>query len=152
MKNRNIAARHGYRHLGRVPKMEKFNSLTIQRFCLQRQSEDLTPAALDLVQSWIKDVPDGWPQVQAIVNGIRGHWSWILALSHQPTIRIQLAHSYCIHTGGRIICSRPLPRWPCETRNSMARLVSGFYASPRNYDPSTKRIPLNAGDTHFGRK
>ncbi len=103
----------------------------------------------ELAERWTAGIPRGWQQVQAVVDRLK-----------QDYIRDDLARppQDCRHTVAHFLLeARRGPDyqfasatvWLLRSLGYSCRLVSGFYASPDDYDPRSRQTPVRADDVHF---
>jgi transglutaminase-like putative cysteine protease len=106
------------------------------------------PAAVALARSWADGAPRGWPQVEALVDGLRGHAVHDRGASAPPEcddvvadflLRSRRGPDYLFATSAAVLL---------RSLGYPSRLVSGLYADPARYDPRTRHTPVKADDVH----
>ncbi len=102
----------------------------------------------EAVEAWTADVPEGWRQVEAIVEHLRQE------CQHDPGAT---APEHCEDTVSHFLAAGRGPDYLFATTAAMmirslgypARLVSGFYADPRKYDRVAGQTIVEDEDVHF---
>ncbi|MHC4878574.1 MAG: transglutaminase domain-containing protein [Planctomycetota bacterium] len=102
-----------------------------------------------LAAQWTEGLPRGWSQINAIVTKLRSEY--VHDRDHQqgvdsvnPTAQFVLRDRRgpdFLFASAAAVMLRSL-EYP-------TRLVSGFYASPENYDATTGHTPVGSEDVHF---
>ena len=109
----------------------------------------LDPAVPPLVRSWVEGIPSGWGRIEAVVTSLRGHCSF----DQEAT-----APGGCPDVVGHFLLgSHRGPDHHFASAAAVAirllgyptRVVSGYHASPRRYDPESRQTPVVAEDVHF---
>ena len=111
----------------------------------------LDPGVKALVGSWADATPRGWSQVEAVVAGVRNH------CLHDRQAATALVGDQTDVVSGFLLGSRCGPDHHFATATAVAlrllgypsRVVSGYYAAPRRYDPRTHHTPVTSEDVHF---
>lgn len=107
------------------------------------------PEVRSLVDHWTADAAPGWPQVEALIAGLRSH------AEHDPAATVPADVSHPVRHF--LLESRRGPDYLFATAAALllpglgyeARVASGFYAAPERYDASSGQVPVRAGDVHF---
>lgn len=117
---------------------------------LRQTGDDFSSRQLqNLAHTWTRDIPEGWPQVCAIVATLREHYV------HDDTER---PPADCIHTAAHfLLASKRGPDYQfasaavvlLRSLGISARVVSGFYADPLHYDRRTRQTAVSKHDVHF---
>lgn len=104
---------------------------------------------LSLAKEWVRDVPDGWPRVQAICDRLRTHYTldreYRPAASCQDTVGDFLFESkrgpdYAFASAAAVLL---------RSLGYSSRVVSGFYADPNQFELKSRHTPVTANDVHF---
>ena len=119
------------------------------RYITLSQDYRIDPGVFDLVQEWIRDVPEGWPQVEAVVSRLRQEYE----LDRSATVsadcedvvaefllKTRRGPDYLFATSAAVLL---------RSLGYPSRVVSGLYASPENYDPRTRHTPIGLDGIHF---
>jgi protein-glutamine gamma-glutamyltransferase len=102
-----------------------------------------------LAEEWTRDVPRGWPQVEAVTQRLRADFE------HD---RSAVPPDDCLFsTGHFLLTSRRGPDYLFATSAALmlrslgysTRVVSGFYADPDKYDRRQRHTPVHRDDVHF---
>jgi len=116
--------------------------------CRQAGDDSQSRAVQALAESWVVDVPRGWRQIEQVVARIREEYTLDPAARASPE---------CTHSAAEFLLETH--RGPdylfasatvCALRSLgyAARLVSGFYADPKNYDARSDHTAVMADDVH----
>ncbi len=108
----------------------------------------IAPEVAALARKWSEGIPRGWGQVEAVVAGLRRHAEHDRGVVVPPECDDVVAHF--------LLRSRRGPDYQFATSAAVllrsldypTRLVSGFYADPRRYDPRTRHTPVTRDDVH----
>jgi len=102
-----------------------------------------------LAEDWTEGLPRGWPQISAIERKLRENYQ--LDRQARPD-------ENCICPVAEFLfCSRRGPDYQFATAAAVmlrslgysARVVSGFYADPEQYDARSRQTPVYSEDVHF---
>ena len=108
-----------------------------------------TDRVRQLAKDWTKGLPRGWQQIQAIESRLREQYTLdrtvrISADSESPVTEFLLERrrgpEYLFATSAACLL---------RSLDYPARLVSGFYADPKNYDPRKQHTSVFAENAHF---
>ncbi|MCG3136331.1 MAG: hypothetical protein HJJLKODD_00159 [Phycisphaerae bacterium] len=102
-----------------------------------------------LARQWVTDLPEGWPQINTVIERLRSHAQldpdFVLPDDCPDPIAHFLFQSHrgpdYLFAGSAVMMLRSLG-YP-------ARLISGFYARPEDYDLRSDQTPIHADDIHF---
>lgn len=112
-------------------------------------TDSATQQVEQLAARWVDGLPRGWSQINAITTRLRSGYVHdrehrLAADAANPTARFVLRERRgpdFLFASAAAVMLRSL--------NYPTRLVSGFYASPENYDPTTGHTPVRPEDVHF---
>ena len=102
-----------------------------------------------LAEHWTEGLPRGWAQISAIERKLRENY--VLDPAYRPD-------ENCICPVGEFLfCSKRGPDYQFATAAAVmlrslgysARVVSGFYADPEEYDPRSRHTSVFSDDVHF---
>lgn len=101
----------------------------------------------DLSHEWVSDEPAGWPQVQAIVAGLRNNFV------HDPDATAPVD---CEDVVAHFLAARRGPDYMFATTAAVmlrrhdypTRLVGGFYSDPKRYDHVAGETSVLGEDVH----
>jgi protein-glutamine gamma-glutamyltransferase len=111
--------------------------------------EKLNPEMAALAESWAGDRPEGWPQIEAVVQHLRTDYTLDTAAPAPADCPDPLGH-FLLHSGrGPDYQFASAAAVLLRALGYRTRLVSGFYVSPAHYDPLTRHTPVVQDDLHF---
>jgi hypothetical protein len=117
--------------------------------CRQFGEDEGSMRVRELAESWVAGLPIGWKQVERIVERVRGHGT----LDAAAVAAADTDHSvddFLFETRrGPDYLFAGAAVWALRSLGYTARLVSGFHADPRRYDPQADHTPVMAADVHF---
>lgn len=123
--------------------------LPTERFDYHSPPPDLNPKIVSLAHSWVEGVPQGWPQIAAIVERLRTDYALDPAYS-TPSFHVDpLAHFLLESQCGPDYQFASAAAVLLRVVGYRSRLVSGFYVHPDHFDPETKHTPVVKEDLHF---
>jgi len=102
-----------------------------------------------LAREWSGNLPEGWPQVQAIRDRLRSQYT--LDREYRPA-------ASCSDTVGEFLFqSKRGPDYAFASAAATllrslgysSRVVSGFYADPQKFDRKSRHTPITGGDAHI---
>lgn len=130
------------------------NSKLFRRVPTQ-QAESVIPETIDsaalrrLAEQWSGEAPAGWPQIAAIAEHLRQHYTldpdWRPASTERTGVEQFLFESqrgpdYQFATAAALLL---------RSQGYATRVVSGFYADPDRYDVDSRHTPVLSNDVHF---
>lgn len=103
----------------------------------------------NLAQHWTHGIPQGWQQVEAIEEGLRQNYR--VDRDERPSEDSESPVAEFLFESKRGPEYLFASSAACLLRSLgySTRLVSGFYAHPRNYDRRKQHTPVMAADAHF---
>ena len=102
-----------------------------------------------LARGWVHGVPEGWPQVEAIVAALRRHGTLDRTATLPADCRDAAAHFLLDVRRGPDVQFATAAVVLLRSLGYPTRVVSGLYASPERYDPRTRHTPVTLQDVHF---
>ncbi len=102
-----------------------------------------------LAQAWTKHVPTGWPQIEAIRKRLQTTYQFDNAYTVPEECTNTVAHFLLRSRRGPDYLFASSAAVLLRHLGYSARLVSGFYAAPEDYDPATDHTPVTRDDLHF---
>lgn len=128
---------------------ESFLTSIANRSQMTNPTDFATRQVEQLAAQWTDGLTRGWPQIDRVISKLRAEYV------HDRTHRI--APGSVNPTAQFVLSDRRGPDFlfastaavMLRSLNYPTRLVSGFYASPENYDRSTGHTPVLPEDVHF---
>lgn len=106
------------------------------------------PQWTEMARNWIGERQPGWPEVSALTNHLRNHFEWDAALRGTVDRPDSLEHFFQDQRGPDYLFATTTTLL-LRSLGYPARLVSGFYVSPENYDSWSGHTPVTSRDLHF---
>jgi hypothetical protein len=102
-----------------------------------------------LARGWVRGVPEGWPQVEAIVDALRRHSTLDPEAALPADCGDAVAHFLLDARRGPDVQFATAAVVLLRSLGYPARVLSGLYARPERYDPRTRHTPVIEEDVHF---
>ncbi len=109
----------------------------------------IEPAVAALARSLVVGMPEGWRQIEAVIDALRQGYVHDRLHTVSPDctdvvaeflLRSRRGPDYLFATSAAVLI---------RTLGYPVRVVSGLYAAPERYDPTTRHTPVSRGDIHF---
>jgi hypothetical protein len=110
---------------------------------------EVDPGVAVLARGWARGIPEGWPQVEAIVAALRRHATLDRDAALPADCRDAVAHFLLHARRGPDVQFATAAVVLLRSLGYPARVVSGLYAGPERYDPRTRHTPVTREDVHF---
>ena len=117
--------------------------------CRQFGDDPQSLAVKSLVASWVADLPPGWPQIERVVERIRAEYALDPEARASADTRHAVAEFLLERRRGPDYLFASATVWALRSLGYSARLVSGFYVGPDDYEPRSGHAAAHAGDVHF---
>jgi protein-glutamine gamma-glutamyltransferase len=117
--------------------------------CRQFGDDPQSLAVQALVDSWVADLPHGWPQIERVVERIRGECAFDPEARASADTTHAVADFLLERRRGPDYLFASATVWALRSLGYSARLVSGFYVGPAAYEPRSGHAAAHAGDVHF---
>ena len=109
----------------------------------------INPAVAALARGWVKNLPEGWTQVETVIAALRQGYTHDRSFT-APADCADVVAEFLLH-------SRRGPDYLFASSSAVllrslgypTRVVSGLYAAPGRYDPRTRHTPVTREDVHF---
>jgi hypothetical protein len=112
-------------------------------------AKDQCDAISNLAESWTKDMPQGWAQVEALRQRLREDYVLDPAAMVPEGVDDAVVHFLTKSRRGPDYLFAASAAMLLRSRGYEARVVSGFYAKPENYDRQARLTSVFAEDAHF---
>jgi transglutaminase-like putative cysteine protease len=109
----------------------------------------IDPAVAALARGWAAGRPEGWRQVEAVIEALRRDHVHDRSATAPPgcpdvvaefLLRTRRGPDYLFASSAAVLL---------RSLGYPTRVVSGLYAAPGRYDPRTRHTPLTRDDVHF---
>jgi hypothetical protein len=109
----------------------------------------IDPAVAALARCWIAGLPEGWRQVEAVIEALRRGYVPDRSATASPDgtdvvaeflLRTRRGPDYLFASAAAVLL---------RSLGYPARVVSGLYAAPGRYDPGTRHTSVTRDDVHF---
>lgn len=117
--------------------------------CRQFGDDPQSLAVQALVASWVADLPHGWPQIERVVERIRGEYALDPEARASADTTHAVAEFLLERRRGPDYLFASATVWALRSLGYSARLVSGFYVGPLAYEARSGHAPVQASDIHF---
>lgn len=107
------------------------------------------PKIAALARSWVEGVPAGCQQVEALCERLKKHCVLDPEAVVPSKTKDTLEHFLTQSRRGPSYLFAASAAVMLRSLGYESRVVSGFYADPKRYDPVSKRTPVLAEDLHF---
>ncbi|MFO0865655.1 MAG: transglutaminase-like domain-containing protein [Gemmataceae bacterium] len=124
----------------------------VARITLQRDAgsgDEADPAISELAKEWTSGLPSGWPQVAAVAARLQSDYVHDPMHSTPVDAGDTAVHFLCVSKRGPDYMFATSAALLLRSLGYSTRVVSGLYASPKNYVPHTGHASLFAKDMHF---
>lgn len=125
-----------------------FNAVGDQR----RTQLPLLPQMSDvrnLARQITRDVPDGYARIEAVINYLRSHYVLDRTAVAPESSSFPVSHFLFEAKRGPDYQFATAAALMLRSLGFSTRVVSGFYASPDNFDPQKRHTSVNNADAHF---
>lgn len=112
-------------------------------------SDNQSRQIADLAAQWTKGLPEGWPQISAIIKRIRQDYQLDVNARPDPDSPHTAADFLFRTRRGTDYQFASATVCLLRSLGYSSRLASGFYANPARHDPRTQEIPILKEDVHF---
>jgi transglutaminase-like putative cysteine protease len=135
--------------------------LTIFRFRSVLRDRNITPVPLrtddrvppsslrSIATAWTADIPEGWRQVEAIVERLRRDYVYDPTAMAPDSNGDAVEHFLEVSRRGPDYLFAASAAVLVRSLGYEARVRSGFYVNPKNYDRISRLTPITAADAHF---
>ena len=125
-----------------------FNAISDQR----RLQLPLLPQMSDvrnLAQQITRDVPDGYARIDAVINHLRSNYVLDRTARAPESSEFPVSHFLFESKRGPDYQFATAAALMLRSLGFSTRIVSGFYASPENFDPQKRHTAVHNADAHF---
>ncbi len=102
----------------------------------------------ELARNWVAGVPQGWAQIEAVVSNLRRHCVHDRLATAAPGSIDVVADFLLGSRRGPDYLFASAAVVMLRSLGYPARLVSGLYVAPDQYDPRTRHTPVTSEDVH----
>ncbi|CAN5888639.1 transglutaminase-like domain-containing protein [soil metagenome] len=108
-----------------------------------------SPILVELARRWAEEEPHGWGQIEAIVEGLKSHCVHDRDCQAPEDCPDVLAHFLEDARRGPDYLFATTSALMLRSLGYPTRVISGFYADPKRFDPFSRHTPIVAQDVHF---
>jgi transglutaminase-like putative cysteine protease len=109
----------------------------------------IDPAAAALARGWVAGLPEGWRQVEAVIEALRREYTHDRSTTASPESTDVVAEFLLRTRRGPDYLFASAAVALLRSLGYPARVVSGLYAAPGRYDPRTRHTAVTRDDVHF---
>ena len=103
----------------------------------------------NLAQQITRDVPDGYARVDAVINHLRSNYVLDRTAVAPESSEFPISHFLFESKRGPDYQFATAAALMLRSLGFSTRVVSGFYASPDNFDPRKRHTSVHSADAHF---
>lgn len=115
----------------------------------QKVPESLRPELTRIAQEWGAGSPRGWTQIEAVICQLREHFHYDHEFREPDKATSPVLSFLTKSHRGPDYQFATAAAMLLRALNYSTRVVSGFYASPGNYDAASRHTPVRKSDVHF---
>jgi hypothetical protein len=109
----------------------------------------IDPAVAALARSWVAGRPEGWRQIEAVIEPLRREYRHDRSATAPPGCTDVVAEFLLHGRRGPDYLFASAAAVLLRSLGYPTRVVSGLYAATGHYDPRTRHTPVTRDDVHF---